>query len=522
MAMNRQVGFDHILDHPVTLKDSVGISLNGNHIVTSKFGAGTFIEHSDTYNLKPNDLLLEDADSIGFFGRDQDIIALAVMEDLLIIDRYKLEILDKKKIRPGSLYVPDSGGSSKIGFVDPYGQTCILYDDGRFMKSSLNVGKNNHYEVLWSNTVTPVGYKAVEDESVILYIRSRKEDTGVTISSTWGMYVHTVWWNPALERHEAYITTIDNRNVLQRVTSSTDEPSVTDVLTLDTDVNITDVITLSDGRPVLLTGIKGTKVIAEVIPPETKTSEMISKILLSSSDKQDINPVGNTLYVNWRQNPACPPYAQLVNYGVTGHPTYDIQANRPDNVIQPTVNNIVTLTTKDKQELNYRFISPFNTDDHLVQSTVIIPDYEGGISSGEFSPTVRLCYDAGLAVAIVPVRYVKNKFSMNDYKLDLIDVCYDIKSKDISDSFVVMGNGDYTNAALGALQDRRSAIKEAILIDPPVDVIKRIKRKYRGNISIVDTQDEQTIFANNVFVQHLTPNTTDDVYRDVAAVVTHG
>lgn len=522
MAMKRKVGFDHLLDAPITLKDSVGVSINGNHIVTSKYGKGTYIEHSNEYNLPPNDLLLETADSIGFFGRDQDIIALSIKTDLLIIDRYKLELLDKKKIRAGSLFVPDSGGSEKIGFVDPHGQTCVLYDDGRFVKSSLHIGKNTHYEVLWSNTVTPVGYKAVEDESVILYIRSRKEDTGVTITSTWGMYVHTVWWNPSLERHEAYITTIDNKNVLQRVTSTTDEPPVTDVLTLEPDVDITDVITLSDGRPILLTGIRGTQIITESIPPDTNTAEMIKGVLTGSADKQEINPVGNTMYINWRQNPVCPPHLELVNYGAIGHPTTSIQANKPDNIVSPPVNKIVTLVTKDKHELNYRFLSPFDHRDHLVQSTVIIPDYEGSISSGEYSPTVRMCYDAGLAVAIVPIRLIKNKFSMNDYKLDLIDVCYDMKSKDVSSSFTVLGNGEYASAALAAMQDRRSSITEAILVDPLPDTLKKIKKKHTSSITVVDTGEEQTLFPANVFTHHMPAGSGQDFRQEIAAVITHG
>lgn len=522
MINSRSIGFDSLLDFPVTLYDSVGVSSNGNHIVTSDYHNGTFIEHSDTWNLGHKKILPEIADSIGFFGSYKDLIAMSFNDRLLILDRYSLEIFYRCTIRPGSLYIPPIGRSSKIGYVDKNGQTCILHEDNRVEKSSLNVGTSSKYDVLWSNTVAPVGYKSIEDDVVNLYIRSRKEDKGNTISSSYGMFVHTVWWNPHMKRHEVYITTIDNMSILKRVTSSANGPVIEEIAALDKGKEITDLITLSDGQPALLVGGQGTEVVAKPIPPITNTAEMLKNIFVNSTDKQTVKTIGDTLYTNWKQNPASPPKLEVVNYGLSGHPTYEVKGNMPHDAVEPAVNHVHTMRTKDKQIISYRLVSPFSIKKHLVETVVIIPDYEGYIAAGEYSPTVRLCYNAGIAVAIVPTRILKNKFTMNDYKLDLIDVAYDIKSKKIAKNIIVLGNKEYASIALDAMQDRKSYIKEAILIDPPHEVLKKIKRKKRSAVSIVETADDRTISDANNYVHHLPENSDRDYTKEIASIILRG
>lgn len=518
MIGDKNVGFDSLLDFPITLYDSVGVSPNGNLIVTSKYNKGTFLEHSNTSNLSPISILPEEADNIGFFGRNTELIALSVKNKLIVIDSYRMDIFAEKDIRPGSLYVPASGKSSRIGFVDSSGQSCVMTEDRKVERSSLYVGNNEKYHVLWSNTVTPVGYHSIEDDTVNLYIRSKKEDKGSTISSTWGIYTHCIWWNPHLKRHEAYITTLDNKNTVQRITSSDGSPVIDEVCDLGKETTVTGVITLSDGQPILVTGRRGTEVVSEEIPPETNTAAMLKDVLTFDHDKQEISLIGNNIYTCWRQNPASAPKLEVVNFGISGHPTYAVKGNEPNNYADPAINQVITIKTKDKQNINYRLVSPFNPKKHLMQSIIIMADHDGYISSGEFSPTVKMCYDSGIAVAIVPTRELKKRqFTLNDYKLDLIDVSYDIKKKNIAKKVISMGNNQYSLVALESMQDRRSSITDCILIDPSETTLGKVKKRKRKHVSIVSTTEDYN--DNGFFVYHMPQRDDVDYYDDIASII---
>ena len=104
ILISGDIGFDDILSKPIILPNSISVSVSGNHIVSSSYYGDTFLEHVDSDGIPPVKIIPESSDTIGFFGRSVDLVAIATNNILRIIHLYKMEILATIEIRPGTLY----------------------------------------------------------------------------------------------------------------------------------------------------------------------------------------------------------------------------------------------------------------------------------------------------------------------------------------------------------------------------------------------------------------------------------
>ncbi len=482
------IGFDDILSKPIILPNSISVSVSGNHIVSSSYYGDTFLEHVDNDGIPPVKIIPESSDTIGFFGRTVDLVAIATNNILRIIHLYKMEILATIEIRPGTLYVPPSGKSGVIGIVSPQGQNFTIDDELNIRKGPLNIGKN--YQILWSSNVTPVGYMWVEEDYSKLYIRSTTQENGATFASSNGFTMYGVWANPTMERHEAFIVDRSEKNILKKVYSTPEKLEIENIHEFPEGSVITDVSLMSDGRPSVVSAIHNAENISYALPPETQVSKLIKNITSNNEKNTSAQCVGSSSYISWSQTPVTSPVAAVTNYGISNRPRHEIKGIKTlgENII-PTTNIVRKIPLNDKQILKYRLVSPYSTQHHLVDNVVIITDEQGFCAAGAYSPTVRILYEMGLGVAIVPIRKY-NKKALNNYFLDLVDVSIDIKKSKIGKKVSILSSGDLNSDAIKALQHRQSQIDRSFLIDPTDDEINTIKNKFSENFNSIITTDD--------------------------------
>lgn len=492
------IGFDEILHIPPTPEDSFSVSVNGDYTAFSTPEIGTFIERVDINKSPAIELFKESSTTMGFFGQDKDLLVTAVETDdpdveiLRIIQVYSMQQIFSARIRAGSLFVPQSSKSSYIGIVSPAGKAYMINDKADTI--DMNIEIPHDYRVLWSSTVRPVGYVWTDNESHdksqgYIYIKSspNEGDNGSLMTSSSDITIWTVWSNPSLKRHEAYITTSDAPNILRRVSSSSERANIENIVSLEKGVDITNVITLPNGKPSVVIGYDRSVVIAETIPPETDMSKMIQK--LSSDPKRliSINPIGTTAFTSWSQTPITPPVAAITNYKRMGHPRHEIKSSIEDTLDYtiPVTNEVKELMTDDKETIRYRIISPYPIKRHTSTSVVIMPDKDGKISAGAYSPTVSMLYNEGVPVALVPYRKGKSeKDALEDLAYDLVDVAHhltrDIK---IARNPIIMANEDMCAPSLKAFQHNKSNVSKLLLINPNNAIFDSVKKKEKRKIS---------------------------------------
>lgn len=495
------IGFDNILDAPDVLKDSVAASSNGEYVVSSSVGRGTFLEHKVEGGGRSIKLFKTTADRVGFFGKSVDLVAVASGDTLRILHLHKMKVISTIKIRPFGLFVPASGNSTYIGVVSPKGKAYLVADDGEVVNTPLTVAPN--YEVVWSSNVSPVGYTWNDENAAYIYIKSTEEDKGATLSSTHGMSVFTTWYNRNQGRHEVYMVTFDEPHILKRVWAGDGEAHVDNVVVFRKGTILDNLVTMSNGRPSIAAGFHNGVSVARIIPPETRLATLLKNVITAEEKSTAAVCMGTSSYVSWTQTPITPAVPAIVNYSVPGRPRYEIYGGRPRytqvknnsevDFTVPTTNSIHTVLTSDHQKVTYRYVSPLPEQGYTSDVALVIVDEDGIVSAGSYSPTVKMCYELGIPVAILPVVSKGNlDHSIEDTALDLVDVSRDIVDSKLAKKVVVLSEGRISPAALHALTHKKSEVSSCILYHLPAGSIpKRLKKPERVTV-VFDSKDEVT------------------------------
>lgn len=486
-----EIGFDELLEVPQTPENSFSISVNADYIAFSTPETATYIERVDTNKSPAIKLFSNHSSTMGFFGQDKDLLVTAVktddprIETLRIIQVYNMQQVFSTRIRSGSLFVPESSKSPYIGIVTPAGNAYMINDRCETIDMNIEIPEN--YNVLWSSTVRPVGYTWTDHDGdnsqAYIYIKSspNEADNGSLMTSSSDVTIWTVWSNSALKRHEAYITTADTPHILRRVSSSPERAVVENIVSLDKGVEISHVVTLPNGKPSIVVANDRAKVIAEIIPPETDTSEMLQKIITDQHRMTLLNPIGVAAFSSWTQTPITPPVASITNYKRMGHPRHEVKQSVKSglNYDIPVTNTVRELITDDKETVRYRILSPYPIRRHTSSSIVIIPDKDGRISAGAYSPTVSRLYEEGVPVALVPYRKGKSeKDALEDLAYDLVDVSHHLtKTHKVARTPILMANEEMCVPAMRAFQHKKSNIEKLLLINPNNRVFGSLRKK---------------------------------------------
>lgn len=482
---NSPAGFDAFLPAGITPKDGAAVSHSGKYAASCNPGGPVLLEYT-TDNTPPIELV--HGESVGFYGAERDLLAIADGGILRIIHLHRMEIISTIQIRPGTLFMPSSSNSPYIGVVSPGGNAFLIDDDGVPHRTPLSV--QHGYNVLWSSSVRPIGYSWSDEYSAFLYIRSGAQDNGATISSSDGMILFTVWTNHALGRHEAYLTTYDEPHVLKRVFSTPEGAVVEKVASLPTGAAIHDLITLPDGRPAVLYGVSDGKAVAEIVPPSSRVSEMIVAKVTDPTSRNWVEVSGMSSMVMWSQTPITPEYPSVVNYGITGHPVHRLSRPKSHSEVRmPVTNTMHRIDTVDGATVDYRFVSPFPEKGFLADTALVIVDDEGLVSSGRYSPTVAMCYDQKIPVAVIPVIHKMPLSSqIDDLSVDILDVVEDLRSRRLAREIVVVATGQMCQAAVAAWRHKRSGIRNLILVSPDTLTVSDRRVRRSTGISVVDSE----------------------------------
>lgn len=496
---NTPLGFDEFLETPTVLKGSVSASSSGDYVVSSSPGKGTFLGHKVPGGGDEVKISSAAADSTGFYGRNVDLVAIATGDKLRILHLHKMKVIGTIDIRPGSLFVPKTGNSERIGIVSPKGHVYVIDDKGQAERTPLSV--TEEYSVLWSSSAFPVGYTWSDESAVYMYIRSRSKDKGATLSSTHGVTVFTAWYNPAYRNTEAYLVTHDEPHVLKRVWSDNGKAHVEKVLSLPQGAQLDNVVLLSNGRPSVASGFHNGVNVASPIPPTSRLSDIIVEMTTDQQRNVSGTCMGLSSLISWTQTPITPPVPAIVNYGMQGRPRSEIHGGRPRyttlrsgdvvDFVVPTTNEVRTVKTKDGQKITYRYVSPLITEGHTSDTALVIVDPGGLVAAGTYSPMVKMCYDMGIPVAIVPVINSDGDIDdvIDDTVLDIIDVSRHVISSKLAKTVTVFASGVYSESAVRALNSKKSPVSNAIVYHCPDDVITR-KTKKAHHITVVMDHDE--------------------------------
>lgn len=483
---NSPAGLDAFLPAEITPKDGAAVSHSGKYAASCVPGGPVLLEYT-TDNTPPIELVR--GESVGFYGAERDLIAIADGGVLRIIHLHRMEIIATIQIRPGTLFVPSSANSPYIGVVSPGGNAFLIDDEGVPHKTPLSVQQG--YNVLWSSSVRPIGYSWSDEYSAFLYIRSGAQDDGATISSSDGMILFTVWTNHALGRHEAYLTTYDEPHVLKRVFSTPEGAVVEKVGALPPGSAVHDLITLPDGRPAVLYGVCDGRAVAEIVPPSSRVSEYVVSRVTDPSSRNWVEVSGMSSMVMWSQTPITPEYPSVVNYGITGHPVHRLSrpSGRTGEPRVPTTNTLYRIDTVDGAVVDYRYVSPFPEKGFLADTALVIVDDEGLASSGRYSPTVTLCYDENIPVALIPVVHkMPISSQIDDLSVDIVDVVADIRTRRLAREVVVMATGEMCQAAVAAWRHKRNGIRNLILVSPDNLTLSDRRIRRSTGVTVVDSQ----------------------------------
>lgn len=472
---NYLVGLDDFFSIPETNFKGVGVNYSGTKaVVASPHHEGTFLEFLD-HKAPPIRLFEETADTVGFFGSTKDLLAIEHDGLLRIIHMQSMEIVAVFSCKTGSLFVPQSGKSPRIGVVSPQGKTIIISDDLSYQYAGLTV--SDGYEVLWGQSVTPVGYTWVDETSANVYIHPFRSPgvvgpgKGATFSSGQGISVYAAWESVQLGRNEAYISTYDEPNILQRVTTDeTGAPIIEPVVSFRKDILVSDVVTSPLGAPIVVSGTTNTKTVVKYIPPRTDVASLLGSILTKDSRLSSMRCMGMVSTLSWSETPVTEPICSVIAHGIEDRPVKELQSYKDSSSFAPKFNHVRSFTTKDGQKITYRLVSPLDPKEHLTETTVIIPDFYGRVAGGHFSPTVKMLYSMGIPVALVAVNRRKGslKVIIDDLSLDIVDVAYDMQKNMISKKFMILAHGVCASPSIESLRVKKSPIRNVVVVNPEI------------------------------------------------------
>lgn len=517
------IGFDALYSKPFINFKGIGVNSGGSRAIVSSPSGGTYHEYLDD----DSDgilLLPEAADSVGFFGSTLDLVAIATGEILRIFHMSQFKIIKTYLIRPGSLYVSPSGRASRIGIVTPKGKCKIITDRMEVIDSGLKSVPEN-YEVIWGQNTRPIGYMWVEsgeeDSSVNIFVNSRvKGIPPVQFSSDEAISVFTAWESAPLERNEVYLTQNSTSNILHRFTSDEEgQPKLEIAAEFNGDVTVSNVITSSSGMPILVSGTDRTTVSTIPIPPENDVAYLISDILSKEDKMTMVKCMGSVSSIMWSETPVTPPIASIMNHGIKERPTKELKSYKSNfDAFRPVHNSTRGFVTTDGGDVRYRLISPSDPREVTADNIVIIPDFTGYVSSGHYSPTVKMLYSMGITVAVLSVNrsdgkggMMDNKTIINDLPLDITDTAHDLYSSKIGNEFTVLADASSAVAAVESLSTKNSPIRNVILFNPE-ETSYKMKSKKWNRVAVMHTDDNipSWIGENAVKV-----DISEDIHKEV-------
>lgn len=479
--------------------ESVSISTSGRYVIASN-NQGTYLETVSTPRMEPIMILPFPCDTVGFFGKNTDVVALASGDTLRILQISKMSIVAKITIRPGSLFVPKYGESPYVGVLSESGQSFFIDENGDAQRAGLKVGE--YHEVLWSSSMSAVGYSWTTGTLTNLYIRSRMEDKGAIVSSSHGINLYSVHRDYQTVDHIAHLSTHDEPHILKSAQSASDAMIVEPVVSFAPGTIIDRVSQLPDGRPIVVSGHKGAQVKTQSVGEESKLSLLIESILGNPTRLTSLQCVGLTNYLSWTQTPITPAVASVTNYSQTGRPRYEIATTRPDREVSiPISNDIHTVVGPGKKKTTYRVVSRYELGSHTADTAVVVIDPVGSVSAGSYSPSVEYLYRQGVAVVIVPVEKVsrKGRHSVNDELVATLDsVSGDLMNKKVARRLVLISSDELVAAAVKAYNTRRSRFERLLIIDPADASSERIPAKRSYDVQIVTTSDDLPRITNGI------------------------
>lgn len=483
------IGFDEILHTPVVSTDNIAVSPTGNHVVSSSLYSDTFSEKPSRSNERPVKIINGASDTIGFFGEHVYMLAVASGDVVRILDFHNHTNLATMVIRPGSLFVPDSAEAPFVGVVSPHGRAFLIDEHAQIIPTDVSVDARS--TVLWTSTARPVGEIWSDENGANLFIRSAG-DKGSIITSSHGISVFAVWANPHTRHHEVYFTVDNKPNEMKMAISSDDGAVVEDVFAFDPGIEITQVLKKPDGELLAAIGFGSSRVHMHCLEEEgtSQLYEMMRGVVEDETRLTYPKMVGKNTYVSWTQTPVTTPVPAVVQYAIEGRPRYEIKGNRIDTkAIRPVTNQVIDFKVSKDYTLSYRVVSPYEIDgevDYIAERMVVIADEFGYDASGSFSPTVKMLYQLGIPVAIVPFRDTgedNRRIDMTNFIPDLIDVARHVEYKGFTTKTVLIGNDDMCLPVLEAAKRKNAKVEKVILINPHNKVAEKIAhRRLKGKV----------------------------------------
>lgn len=494
-STNNGCGFDSALNtYTYGETPLAAVAYDGASVVTSTHACGTFVEKIGLFTERivaggvPATRILDgDIDSIGFFGDMVDLLVYTRRDILSVAKKHTMKVVAKFKIRPGSLFVPKSSDSDKIGIVSPSGRACVINDDGSVTQTPLTVPEG--YSVIWSDTVQPVGYCWASEGNANMYIRSSMKSKGMVFSSEHGFTFLTVWGNPYLKEFEAYIVTNDAPHIVKRVASRSDGDTVENVVTMQPGTIIEGLSCFIDGRPLVAYGRHGAQRVAQPIPPEEELTTLLTSMHSQNDRVSESQCASSNSLLTYAQTPITPPIPYVTRYSNPGRPRYEVSGAIPHGYVDsPKTNTVLSFDFHGTR--TYRIVSPYELDRHMPSRCYIVVDPDGDVASGRFSPTVKMLYESDSPVAILPIGG-KATEGMSSTKIGLMisALSRELMKNRVAMEVCVVAAGDSAASAVMAGMDRKNRISKIFLFNPTNEAEARTSSRVGGKIVRIFSED---------------------------------
>ena len=321
--------FDKILDTHLPDIRLAGADSTGQWVIASNDN-GVFLEEcGEDLVSPPIQMFAESADSVGFFGRDIDLIAVAIGSELSIIRFYQTEVVAKFAIRPGSVFISDNANSQRIGAISPQGVVFTVEESTlKGVPTSLKVGEG--YNVLWSANAYPVGYTWADERAHIFVKASQPGEPGAVLHSAEPLKVLGMWTNTQHKRHEVYYVSATTPHILRRMFSHHGAVVTDEVASFDRGSVVDHVISLpSSGKPVVVTAYNKALMQTKTLVENTALTDVMNTITTNKRVRVTPTITGSSSYISYSQTPVTQPVTAITNLFVADHPTHEISSLMP-------------------------------------------------------------------------------------------------------------------------------------------------------------------------------------------------
>lgn len=475
MLTPSDLAFDAVIPSPIMESTSIAVSPDGLYSVVSSRvpgNQGTFLEKVNSTNIPPVKIHDEPSNTVGFYGRDTRMIAFESNGVLFVYNLELLRVVRNIKVLPGSLFVSLSGRAPYIGAITP-GKRKVFYCDEYGNHYMTKTSLREYAMPMWASSTTNgiffSGQAWSGDDSIMMELRSHEGDSPSIVSSDYPVTlfrgVDAAIGDDSVQR--ALFTTSDEPHILKKLekTVGSDTPLVDKVASVASlNSQISSVVTDNNLNPVI--GVSYNTPIPDIalLAEENSYTSLLATRIYRGTERCELAHNGSSTLVSFTETPSLSPVIDIQSYALSGRPIKRVISQSPVGCIARE-SSIRNFSTSDGKYIDYRLVSKFDAETSMVDQAVIIPDPEGRILGGGYSPTVSTLVSSGVAVAIVGVN---RKYSPVDTKKTL--------AADISElAKNLLGNR--IAKRVGVLTDGRTADAMRALVS---------SRKLSKNISKVD------------------------------------